>query len=82
MAQARAPRPRAEMMNEVEHVTKPRNCMKTSFFKIFWDESSWIISIAWKEATSAMTDGIQSRASHTALEIYDVDLPRITSDED
>lgn len=27
-----------------------------TFFKVFWDESTRIIGVDWKEATSAMTD--------------------------
>lgn len=40
----------------MEQVTKARQLHEDKFFKIFWDQSSGIISIDWKEATSAMTD--------------------------
>ena len=40
----------------MEQVTKAAQLHEDKFFKIFWDESTRIISIAWKEATSAMTD--------------------------
>ena len=40
----------------MEQVKKAAQLHEDKFSKIFWDESTRIISIDWKEATSAMTD--------------------------
>ena len=37
-------------------VTQTTQLHEGKFFKILWDESTQIIGIDWKEATSAMTD--------------------------
>ena len=36
--------------------TQTTQLHEDKFFKVFWDESTRIIGIDWKEATSAMTD--------------------------
>lgn len=47
----------AERMIEMEPaVTQPTQLHEDKFFKILWNESTRIIGIDWKEATSAMTD--------------------------
>ena len=44
------------MIEMEQAVTQTTQLHEDKFFKILWDESTQIIGIDWKEATSAMTD--------------------------